>query len=99
MEQALPEGAVLEQEEDRAEAPAAWEEWEARDKAQVPAVSVYVRPVELLRLTRQVYPATKSSVPNVVAQWFESSRSLFQIYFHWEFLFLIPTLVDFVGWL
>jgi hypothetical protein len=37
----------------------AGEEWEAVNRVLVPAVSVYVPPVELLHLTRQEYPATK----------------------------------------
>ena len=58
MEQALPEEVVLEPEE-------VWEEkmvevgWGEPNRVLVPAVSVYVHPVELLLLTRQEYPATK----------------------------------------
>ena len=58
MEQALLEEVALEPVE-------VWEEkvveagWGEPDQVLVPAVSVYVHPVELLLLTRQEYPATK----------------------------------------
>ena len=58
MEQVLLEEVVLELAE-------VWEEKVAEagcrepNRVLVPAVSVYVHPVELLLLTRQEYPATK----------------------------------------
>ena len=68
MEQALLVEGVLEQEE-------VWEEveaeagWEVPDLVLVPAVSVYVRPVELLYLIKWGHPAIKWCVQTVAHQW------------------------------
>jgi len=71
MEQALLVEGVLEQEE-------VWEEvvaeagWEVPDLVLVPAVSVYVPPVELLYLIKLGHPVIKWCVQTAVHQWCES---------------------------